>query len=74
MSTVIRPAGTKDIDAVCALLHEKMNAKIAVDGHIVDRPANESRRRASLEPQLIGPPRGNTARPTRSVQGGRRLV
>jgi len=31
MSAVIRPAGAGDIDAVCALLHEKMNAKIAVE-------------------------------------------
>jgi hypothetical protein len=31
MSAVIRPAGAGDIDAVCALLHDKMNAKIAVE-------------------------------------------
>jgi len=31
MSAVIRPAGAGDVDAVCALLHEKMNAKIAVE-------------------------------------------
>jgi GNAT superfamily N-acetyltransferase len=31
MSAVIRPADAGDIDAVCALLHEKMNAKIAVE-------------------------------------------
>ncbi|MDH3231913.1 MAG: GNAT family N-acetyltransferase [Alphaproteobacteria bacterium] len=31
MSALIRPAGPGDIDAVCALLHEKMNAKIAAD-------------------------------------------
>jgi GNAT superfamily N-acetyltransferase len=29
MSAVIRPAGPGDIDAVCALLHDKMNSKIA---------------------------------------------
>jgi len=31
MSAVIRPAGAGDIDAVCALLHDKMNAKIAAE-------------------------------------------
>ena len=31
MSAVIRPAGPGDIDPVCALLHDKMNAKIAPD-------------------------------------------
>jgi GNAT superfamily N-acetyltransferase len=31
MSAVIRPADAGDIEAVCALLHEKMNAKIAVE-------------------------------------------
>jgi len=30
MSALIRPAGPDDIDAVCALLHEKMNARIAL--------------------------------------------
>ncbi len=50
------------------------NAKIALNGSIIDWPANEPRRRASLGPQLNGPPRGNTARPTRSAQGSRRLV
>ncbi|HUT49176.1 MAG TPA: GNAT family N-acetyltransferase [Alphaproteobacteria bacterium] len=31
MSATIRPAGPGDIDAVCTLLHDKMNAKIAPD-------------------------------------------
>lgn len=50
------------------------NAKIAVDGRIVDRPANELQRGASLAPQFNGPPRGNTARPSYSPQGRRRLA
>ena len=49
------------------------NAKIARDGRIIHRPANE-RRRASLGPQLTGPPRGNTARPTIRRESGRRIV
>ena len=50
------------------------NAKIALNGRIVDYPANEPRRRAALEPALMGPGRGNVARPTGSAQGGRRIV
>ncbi|ANM30125.1 hypothetical protein ABI59_11890 [Acidobacteria bacterium Mor1] len=49
------------------------NAKIAVDGRITQMPQNE-RRTASLVPSLNGPPRGNTARPTRSGTTRRRVV
>ena len=50
------------------------NAKIALNGQLIDWPENEPRRHTSLGSQLNGPPRGNTARHTRSAQTNRQLV
>jgi hypothetical protein len=50
------------------------NAKIARNGQLIDWPENEPRRHTSLGSQLNGPPRGNTARHTRSAQANRQLV
>lgn len=43
------------------------NAKIARNGHLIAWPANEPRHHTALGSQFTGPPRGNTARPTRSA-------